>query len=161
MEDNERVPNRIKAVYETWYEGIEDMNTPPNLDRINKWFNTDAEFDKLIIESHLADYDEIIKDEGLSWSEYPNGKVAVIIVLDQLARNIFRKQAKAFAADSVALKITKDMIETGEFKNLQFLEKVFVYVPLEHSENLEDQIQSIETLKGLLKEYENEDQERY
>ena len=74
---------------------------------------------------------------------------------------MFRKQAKAFEADHIALKLGKEMIANGEYDKLRFLEKVFTYIPLEHSENLEDQAQWLEILKKIIECHENEGQKKY
>ena len=117
-----------------------------------KWFSVDPEFDQQIRDEHMKDYEDIVKDEGESWAKEENGKMGAIFVLDQFSRNMFRKNPKAFAADHISLRLCKEMVESGEIDHLKYLEKTFAILPLEHSENLEDQLKSVELFQKLVDE---------
>ncbi|CAI2378242.1 unnamed protein product [Moneuplotes crassus] len=160
-EETKRIHSRIQAVFRTWYEGIEDMETPPEEGRVNKWFLEDPEFDQEIRDAHVGDYDEIVADEGESWAKVPGGKMAVILVTDQFSRNMFRKTSKVFASDFIALKLAKEMLANGEYDELEFCKKIFCYVPLEHSEDVEDQAQCVKAVNDILENPGNEQQKRY
>ena len=130
----------------------------------------DEKLDKQITDTHLQDYEEIVKDEGKSWSEVKDGKIGAILVLDQFSRNMFRKQAKAFKADPIALRIANELIESGEYEKLQFLEKVFslnlilqsfALLPFEHSEDMKDQETCINFYEKLLESSVDEGQKSY
>lgn len=69
----------------------------------------------------------------------PDGRLAQIIILDQFPRNIYRKTARAFSYDTYSLKLSKRMIESGEYDTLANLEQLFARMPLQHSENLAHQ----------------------
>lgn len=130
-------------------------NTPNSVDGLEEkhklWFGksdaTDAEIrDKFLhlLEdaSHLPFADD--------WAaEGPRGRLAAIIVLDQFSRNLFRNDARAFHQDSLALRLCKDGLALKEDEKLSETERVFFYLPLEHSEVLEDQKQSVAVFKKL------------
>jgi len=79
----------------------------------------------------------------------PAGRLAAIIVLDQFSRNIFRNSPRAFAQDRLALHLCKEGLEAREDQALSETERVFFYLPLEHSENLNDQNRAIECFTAL------------
>jgi uncharacterized protein (DUF924 family) len=87
------------------------------------------------------------------WAATPRGALALIVLLDQLSRNVFRDAAEAFAADARALAVARRAIEIGFDTVLTPVERMFLYLPFEHSENLTDQDESVrlsETLRAAL-----------
>jgi len=101
------------------------------------WYTSepDAEikqrFEHTIIQAKNKELDE--------WKEDPIGRLALIILLDQFTRNLFRKSKEAFASDSYALQLCKEGIKIKHNTQLSPIQKIFFYHPLEHSENLQDQ----------------------
>lgn len=79
-----------------------------------------------------------------SWEDASRSTLALIILLDQFSRNIYRGTAKAFAQDSLALEICLRAIDNGFDKMLHSVERLFFYMPLEHSEDIEIQKKSVE-----------------
>ena len=77
------------------------------------------------------------------WLSTPEGLLAAIIVIDQFSRNAHRDSGEAFALDSVALGWCKKGIEQGVDQALRPIERLFFYLPLEHSEDMEDQNQCV------------------
>ena len=73
------------------------------------------------------------------WEAQPRGSLALLILLDQLPRNLFRGQARAFATDEQARRVCRLIIGRGDDRGLLPVERMFVYLPLEHSESLADQ----------------------
>ncbi|MBD3768766.1 MAG: DUF924 domain-containing protein [Rhodobacterales bacterium] len=82
----------------------------------------------------------------------PRGRLAAIIVLDQFSRNLFRDNPRAFAQDDLALLLCKDGLALGQDKGLSEAERIFFYLPLEHSEAPEDQDASVAKFTDLLVE---------
>lgn len=76
------------------------------------------------------------------WKTTKQGKMAAVILADQLSRNIFRKHKDAFAYDHISLEIVKS-IPDEEFFQYGFQEQTFLVMPYQHSENLADQEKSI------------------
>lgn len=73
-----------------------------------------------------------------TWRETPRGRLAELIVLDQFSRNIFRDKPESFAADALACALTREAIELGDDQKLPVKQRCFIYMPLMHSEALND-----------------------
>ncbi len=84
-----------------------------------------------------------------SWTSTPRGALALIVLLDQLSRNAFRGQAEAFAADPRAHAIAHAAIARGFDTALTPFERMFVYLPFEHAENLESQTEAVRLFETL------------
>lgn len=114
----------------------------------DKWFEKDAAFDSL-----CARFTAAIRDARAgrfdSWSATPRGALALIILLDQLSRNVFRGSAEAFAADARAREIARAAIDAGFDTQLTPVERMFVYLPFEHAETIEDQDLSVRLYAAL------------
>lgn len=82
----------------------------------------------------------------------PRARLAAIIVLDQFSRNMFRGTRAAFASDTHALELAKAGIESGEDRQLTEVERVFFYLPFEHSEAMTDQKKSVRVFETLLQD---------
>ena len=85
-------------------------------------------------------------------SRGPRQRLAAIIVLDQFSRNLFRDDACAFAQDDLALLLCKDGLALGQAQGLSECERIFFYLPLEHSEAPEDQAESVARFTTLAAE---------
>ena len=104
----------------------------------DKWFTKDAAFDADIRERFLATY-EAAAAGALAWDHDAEGALALVIVLDQFPRNIFRDSARAFAADPLARAVATRAIARGFDQKIAVAERGFFYLPFEHSEELADQ----------------------
>ncbi len=112
------------------------------------WFAADPSFDRACAEFVTAR--EAAKADALDhWAATPRGGLALLILLDQISRNLFRGSAEAFAADAKARAIARDMIARGLDQALAPVERMFVYLPFEHSEDLADQELSVRLFAAL------------
>jgi uncharacterized protein (DUF924 family) len=103
------------------------------------WFAKDPAFDERIRARFLSLY-ERARDGGLAtWILEPKSCLALVIVLDQFPRNMFRGDARAFATDAAARDAARVLLDEGWDKGLAPLERMFAYLPFEHSESLADQ----------------------
>lgn len=84
-----------------------------------------------------------------AWAATPPGALALIVLLDQLSRNIFRGGAEAFAADARALSLARDVVAKGWDLPMTPYERMFVYLPFEHSEDLADQDESVRLFETI------------
>jgi len=128
-----------------WFEGDASEHR-------DKWFRQDTAFDGV-----CARFTAAIRIARAGrfdqWAATPQGALALIVLLDQLSRNVFRGSAEAFAADQHARKIARATIEAGFDTLLTPVERMFVYLPFEHSEAIADQNESVrlyQTLRGAL-----------
>ena len=84
-----------------------------------------------------------------SWLGELRGRLALILLTDQFPRNIWREQAAAFAFDVLALRWAKEALVLGLDTRARPIERVFLYLPLEHSENLADQQHAVRLFDAL------------
>lgn len=137
---------RADAILDFWFGQPE---TPEYGKSRQVWFQKNAEFDTAIRTQFLADYEQVAAGELDGWQNSPLSCLALIIILDQFPRNIFRGTPKAFATDPKALEIAQHAINQGYDKSLLNIQRLFIYLPLEHSENLEHQQQSVEQIRQI------------
>ena len=129
----------IDAILSFWFE----ENGP------EQWFTGDAAFDDPVRERFGA-LQARAADGGLTdWRQTARGALAEIIVLDQFSRHLYRDDARAFACDAIALEAAKEALAKGFDHALSETERVFMYLPFEHSERAEDQETSVELYATL------------
>lgn len=137
-----------EEVLDYWFGPLaNDQDFPEH--KASLWFKksdaTDAE-----IRERFGDAVISAQSGGFSqWREEPRSRLALIILLDQFTRNIFRGDAQAFAGDHIALELTRDGIAQGVDRKLSLIERIFFYLPLEHSESMEVQEESMKAYQGL------------
>lgn len=130
----------------------ETASRPEALKAQNKiWFSGGPELDKTLKDRFLTLL-EILSAGPLAadWAARgPRGRLAAILVLDQFSRNIFRGSPRAFAQDRLALHLCKEGLSAREDLTLSEPERVFFYLPLEHSEDAGDQARAVELMAAL------------
>lgn len=113
------------------------------------WYSGDPEFDARCA-ARLSDvYDKAVKGELWEWRASAQGRVAEIIVLDQLSRQLHRGDAKAFAADLMALALAQEIVHSGRDAELSINEKLFAYMPFQHAESGMIQEESVKLFRSL------------
>lgn len=126
-------------VLKFWFEELQPKD----------WFNGGDAVDALI-EKRFGDLIEpAYKGELDRWLKSPKGVLALIIILDQFPRNLFRGTPQAFAYDDRALSLALDGISLGLDETLEPIQRVFYYLPLEHSEDIRVQDRSVERYARL------------
>ena len=114
------------------------------------WFEKDAAFDAEIRARFLGLYQRAAAGGLDRWEQTPLCALALALVLDQFPRNMFRGEARAFAADPLALRVTRGMVERGFDALLRPVERWFAYLPFEHAEDLAAQRRSLALFGGLV-----------
>ena len=114
-----------------------------------EWFKRTDAFDAAIADQFTADCERALAGDLDRLMETPAGCLALIILLDQFPRNIFRGIPRAFASDAKAREVTRHVLERGFDQGLDMVERVFLYLPLEHSEDMADQDRMVELSKTL------------
>lgn len=112
-----------------------------------RWWTKDPEFDQALRDRFGALHEEVLRGEHDDWLASARGRLAAVIVLDQLSRNMFRGSARMFAADDRALAMAEEGIARGEDRELAYAERSFLYLPLEHSEDLVRQERCVELFR--------------
>ena len=123
----------FESIIEYWYS-----------DRIkSQWFNSTKELDQEIKDSYESIWKSAIRGEYGHWNEVAEGCLALVIIFDQLPLNMFRGDVKSFSTESMAVKVAKKAIENNFDQVLNRDQISFLYMPLMHSENIDDQNLSV------------------
>lgn len=139
--------SRVDEVLEFWFGTGEEYG-----EFRKQWFEKDAEFDREVRERFLADYERAAAGELDAWSESVRGTLALVIVLDQFPRNMFRGEGRTHATDERAVTFARRAIDRGQDRELDVIQRWFLYIPFMHSESLADQDRSVELFAALGRE---------
>jgi uncharacterized protein (DUF924 family) len=145
------LPASAAALLELWL-GPESERDAPAESKRKRWFEKDPAFD-----AELArDYGELLAQAGRgeldAWAATARGRVALVILLDQLSRNIHRGTAASFANDARALALAKRGVALGIDRELRGSERYFSYMPFMHSESVADQTRCLELFTELARD---------
>lgn len=143
----------IDKVVLNWFEY---ENNPKILFNRDIWWTKNKEVDDTIRTQYQDLSEEAVQGKLDQWLESPLGALAFIILIDQFSRNMHRDSPKMYENDYLALTAAKEAISRGYDKRLNLTERVFLYLPLEHSENLEDQNQSVALFEQLYQDTPSE-----
>jgi len=113
------------------------------------FFSKKPGFDALVRRKFLKTYQEVVRGEHADWRKSPKGRLAEIIVLDQFSRNIFRGTPEMYRYDALALALAQEAIASGADKKLTKNERMFIYLPFEHSESRKIQKESLRLFKTI------------
>ena len=114
-----------------------------------EWFTKDTAFDEEVRLRFFSDYELAASGKLDYWQKYPESCLALIILLDQLPRNLFRGKPEAFATDSKALTAAQYAVDNKFDSTFLPIQRWFIYLPFEHSENLEHQRKAVELFHQL------------
>ena len=103
------------------------------------WFAKSDEFDTSIRQQFGVLHEKAASNELSAWEDQPDSALALILILDQFSRNLFRNDARAFAQDELCLKIAKSSLSQNFDAKVDPSLKQFYYMPLMHSESILDQ----------------------
>lgn len=134
--DLDETPGTILHYWFAW-----SADRPASLgSRMSLWFGGGFELDRIIANRFITVVARLASGDAHRWAAVgPQERLAAIIALDQFTRSIFRSMPYAFENDPLALQLAKDALAAGEDLLLKPVERWFLYLPLEHSEVMEDQ----------------------
>lgn len=112
------------------------------------WFEKNPAFDDAIRARFLPIYEIAVAGQLEQWKDDPKSCLALIVLLDQFPRNMFRGAARAFEADAQARAAARAILDRGWDKGFSPDERMFAYLPFEHSEAPEDQERSLRLFEG-------------
>lgn len=140
--------DRLTEVHEFWF-GDYRSEEEVLKDKGPLWFAKQRDIDDAIRE-RFGDLVEKAAAGQIDVNLFgPRETLCVILLLDQFTRNIYRGDPRSFASDARARELAEQLLSADE-KKLRPLEKVFLYLPFEHSEDLDDQKKSVALFRGLL-----------
>jgi len=124
-----------------------------------RWFEKDPAFDAEVRRRFLPLHEQLAASR--EWLDAPRDCLARIIVLDQFPRHIYRGTAQTFSTDTLALEAAKHLVAQGWERSLLPVERMFAYLPFQHSESLDDQLRACELYEPLQAFPETADTMRY
>ena len=114
-----------------------------------EWFRKDDAFDAAIRERFLAGYEAAAAHHLSAWEDTPYAALALVIVLDQFPRNMFRGEPRAFATDARALTVARRLVDRGFDRHYLVSERSFAYLPFEHAEDAAAQRRALALFEAL------------
>ena len=130
-----QIADTIKEIHNFWF-GELDENGLCVSDRHALWFGASDATDTFCREQFGASLALARKGKLRDWAQTDRGLIALVVLLDQFSRNIHRGTAQAFTGDPIALALAQDTISSGRHLDLPPIHRVFLYLPLEHCEDL-------------------------
>ena len=115
----------------------------------SKWFRGGEAFDASCRERLLAPHLAAARRELDGWMDDPEGALAVLLLLDQIPRNVFRGSAHAFATDPLALHFAGRAVDAGHDQAFEPSLRAFFYLPFEHAEDLAAQDRSVQLFEAM------------
>lgn len=125
------------------------------------WFASEPSFDAACRQHFLADQQRAAAGSLAHWRAAPDSCLALILLLDQLPRNLFRGSPLAYASDPLARQVARQALAAGFDAHLPPVWRWFLYLPFEHSEDLADQAMSLRLYAGLPEDEEKPEQLNY
>ncbi len=154
---------RAQDVLQYWFGA--DPTAPDQIGaRLRLWFGADEppEIRDLRDESMAERFGTLIQRAAAgeldAWAGSPHRLLALILLLDQFPRNVYRGTAQAFAQDDKALELVRNGLQRGADATLKPIQRVFFYLPLEHTESEDVQNESVAAFRRLLEEAPDEQQ---
>jgi uncharacterized protein (DUF924 family) len=140
---------RAEQLLDLWFGPTDDPYAAPP-DRSKRWFARSDDFDAALRAEFLDDHARAARGELDAWAATARGRLALIVLLDQLSRNMLRGTPGAFATDPKALALCVEGIECGHDRELRPVERYFHYMPLMHAESIEAQDLCVASFERLV-----------
>lgn len=142
--------SRAEEILAWWFEGGDDSSPiGPGSPCYQRWFRGGDAVDAQVAARFAADVREARAGALDAWRGSARGELALILLLDQFPRHLHRGQAAAFASDEAAQRIALDCIGARRDEQLALIERVFVYLPIQHSERIADHALAFERFRAL------------
>jgi uncharacterized protein (DUF924 family) len=140
------------AVLDFWFaDGLQTPTGWPTQEMKAVWFGGGPELDERIKSTFGAQVVQAVQGGLEAWEEAPSSRLALVILLDQFTRNVFRGTGQAFAGDARAQRLVMEAMEKGWDLSLPCVGRVFFYMPLMHAEDIALQNECVSRFTQLLK----------
>lgn len=140
------LPERARLFLDFWFGAPGDAQ---RLHHRQVWFRSTPEFDAAVRAGFAADHDRAAAGEFTKWEAAPESALALVMLLDQVPRNVFRSTPRAFANDALAKAATERALARGFDAQVPDAWRIFFYLPFEHSELLADQQRGLALLEAV------------
>lgn len=146
MTDDTGLPERARALLDFWVGPSDD---PDREKHREIWFRSTTEFDDALRREFLADYEAAAAGKLESWEASPEGTLALLLLLDQIPRNIFRGLPRTYATDAAARAVADRALTRGFDQMVAPAWRLFFYMPFHHSESIDDQRRAVALAAAL------------
>jgi len=157
MMERSKVPERAQAMLDFWFGPPGD---PERAQHRQIWFKSTAEHDDRLRDLFLADYERAASGALDAWEAAPESALALLLLFDQIPRNIFRATPRAYATDPAALATADRALARGFDAAVPPAWRKFFYMPFHHSEDLADQRRAGALAESLPRDRDDRDPER-
>ncbi len=148
--------SRVQAINDYWFGEIDQETGMPVEGKFELWFGKSDEVDQFLRAHFLDDLEKAKIGEYDHWIESDEGAVALVVLLDQFSRNIFRDSERMYEADDKVLELVKKLVGQKRDLTMPTVHLIFLYMPYMHSEELSDQEACIDLFEKL---YQNASKE--
>jgi uncharacterized protein (DUF924 family) len=135
-----------REIYEFWFG---KPNSHGHGDVREFWFGAGLSVDEEIRQRFLGHYESAAAGQLGHWKDEARSWITLIVLLDQFPRNIFRGDKRSFATDPLALEYARGLTSSSSHSDLITVEKLFAYLPFEHSEDVEDQKKCLNLYRSI------------
>ena len=139
------IPQKAQEILDFWFKETSD----------EKKFQKDVVFDQIIKDRFIKDFELASQNEYDDWQDQPMSALALVILFDQFSRNMFRDSEKAFSQDHKARLIVNDSVYAGYLEAMNESQRLFMVLPLIHSEEITDHDMAYYLLGKYLAEHED------
>jgi uncharacterized protein (DUF924 family) len=139
---------RIDEVIEAWF----GPDPAPTKEIFQRWFTKDPAYDDELRTKFGALHADAAAGTLDRWRETARGELALIVLLDQMSRNMFRDDRRAFATDDVALSLARDLLGSGRARELTPYQRMVALLPFQHAEDRDAQAEGVAAYSTLLDE---------
>jgi len=143
-------PSRSELISHWFAQTLDEPATITG--RMGWWFSADEERDQVMADRFSGLVEECAAGHHYHWLDDPEGRLAMILALDQLPRNLFRGTPRAFSNDSYTAALCLAAAHTGQDKALKPIQRAFLYMPLQHFEDLQAQEAGVQLYERLAEE---------
>jgi uncharacterized protein (DUF924 family) len=139
---------KIREVLDFWF-AIRQLDEPVIDSRMGCWFDEDPGFNAKLVEN-FSDLAEQALDNDLDdWADTPHGRLALILLLEQFPRRIYKGEDRAFRGDAKALKLCERGVASDAYRTLSAIEQMFFFMPLQRAESIKIQKTSVKVFRAL------------
>jgi uncharacterized protein (DUF924 family) len=139
---------QIQEVLDFWF-AFRELNEPTIDSRMDRWFDDDVEFNTELTERFSGLVEQALGSELDDWATKPQGRLALILLLEQFPRRIYKDQDQAFRGDNKALKLCEQGVASDAYKKLSSIEQMFFFMPLQRAESIKVQQTSVKVFNSL------------
>ena len=140
--------SQIDSILTFWF-AVRQLDELTLDSRMNCWFGNDKAFDTHLAERFTALTEEALSGQLDGWANTAQGRLALILLLEQFPRRIYGDDLRAYRGDRKALKLCEQGVANDSYKELNALEQLFFFMPLQRSESIKVQQTSVKIYNAL------------